>query len=97
MELRSLAFSVEPSSTIHNVIERMCTLDGTEKGFELYLIGNTYFSKTKEKRDVCRNGKTIFTTSISSRGGKIVRRALLWHLGCFMFYPMNNVLWKRDV
>ena len=51
----------------------------------------------REERDVCRDGRTIFTTSVSSKGGKIVRRALLWHLRCFMFHPMNNVLWKRDV
>ena len=51
----------------------------------------------REERDVCRDGRTIFTTSVSSKGGKIVRRALLWHLRCFMFHPKNNVLWKRDV
>ena len=51
----------------------------------------------REERDICRDGRTISTTSVSSRGGKIVRRALPWHLGCFMFYPMNNVLWKIDV
>ena len=56
-----------------------------------------YFSEMRKERDVCHDGRTIFTTSVSARGGKIVRRALLWHLGCFMFYPMNNVLWKRDV
>ena len=51
-----------------------------------------HFSKTRKERDVRRDGRTIFTTSISARGGKIVRRALLWHLGYFMFYPLNNVL-----
>ena len=56
-----------------------------------------YFSEMREERDVCRDGRTISTTSVSSRGGKIVRRALPWHLGCFIFYPMNNVLWKIDV
>ena len=86
---------MEPSSTIRNVMERVCTLDGIEKGSELYLMAAhicTYFSKAKEERDVCRDGRTIFTTLISTRGGKIVRRALLGHLGCFMFYPLNNVV-----
>ena len=48
----------------------------------------------REERDVCRDGRTIFTTSVSSKGGKIVRRALLWHVGCFLFYgrEMFNVL-----
>ncbi|XP_030936119.1 uncharacterized protein LOC115961252 [Quercus lobata] len=38
VELRNSSFSVEPSSTIRNVMERMCTLDGIEKGSELYLM-----------------------------------------------------------
>ena len=41
-----------------------------------------------KERDVCHDGRTIFTTSVSTRGGKIVRRVLLWQLGCFMFYPI---------
>ena len=87
---------MELSSTIRNVTERVCTVDGIEKGSKLYLMAAHIFQK-QEERDVCRDGRTIFITSVSSRGGKIVRRALLWHLGCFMFYLMNNVLWKRDV
>ena len=27
----------------------------------------------------------------------LLGRSLLWHLGCFMFYPFNNVLWKRKM
>ena len=49
MELRSLAFSVEPSSTIHNVIERVCTLDGIEKGSKLYLMAARIFQKWEKK------------------------------------------------
>ncbi|KAL0015691.1 hypothetical protein SO802_002760 [Lithocarpus litseifolius] len=38
VELRNLACSVEPSSTIRNVMKCVCTLDGIEKGSELYLM-----------------------------------------------------------
>ncbi|KAK9996755.1 hypothetical protein SO802_021441 [Lithocarpus litseifolius] len=51
VELRNLAFSVEPSSTIHNVIERVCTLDGIEKGSELNLMVVHIFQK-REKREM---------------------------------------------
>ncbi|KAL4611278.1 hypothetical protein ACB092_08G112300 [Castanea dentata] len=34
---------VEPSSTIRNIMERVCTLDGIEKGFELYLMAARIF------------------------------------------------------
>ena len=27
----------------------------------------------------------------------LLGRSLLWHLGCFMFYPLNNVLWEREM
>ena len=48
----------------------------------------------RKERDVCHDGRTIFTTPVSARGDKIVRRALLWHVGCFLFYgrEMFNVL-----
>ena len=45
VELRNSAFSVEPSSTIHNVMERVCTLDDIEKGSELYLMATRIFQK----------------------------------------------------
>ncbi|KAL4642656.1 hypothetical protein ACB092_02G036200 [Castanea dentata] len=38
VELRNSVFLVEPSSTIRNVIKCVCTLDGIEKGSELYLM-----------------------------------------------------------
>ena len=43
VELRNSAFSVEPSNTIRNVMERVCTFDGIEKGFEFYLIAAHIF------------------------------------------------------
>ena len=45
VELRNSACLVEPSSTIHNVMERVCTLDGIEKGSELYLMAACIFQK----------------------------------------------------
>uniref|UniRef100_A0A7N2LQF3 Uncharacterized protein n=1 Tax=Quercus lobata TaxID=97700 RepID=A0A7N2LQF3_QUELO len=51
VELRNSAFSVEPSSTIRNVMERVCTLDGIEKGSELYLMAARIFQK-REKREM---------------------------------------------
>ncbi|XP_075675018.1 uncharacterized protein LOC142644255 [Castanea sativa] len=38
VESRNLVISVEPGSTIRNVMERVCTLDGIEKGSELYFM-----------------------------------------------------------
>ncbi|KAL4628301.1 hypothetical protein ACB092_05G227300 [Castanea dentata] len=38
VELRNSAFSMEPGSSIRNVMECVCTLDGIEKGSELYLM-----------------------------------------------------------
>nr|POE81424.1 hypothetical protein CFP56_05925 [Quercus suber] len=51
VELRNSVFSVEPSSTIRNVMERVCTLDGIEKGSELYLMAARIFQK-REKREM---------------------------------------------
>ncbi|XP_030930868.1 uncharacterized protein LOC115956705 [Quercus lobata] len=51
VELRNSAFSMEPSSTIRNVMERVCTLDGIEKGSELYLMAAHIFQK-REKREM---------------------------------------------
>ncbi|XP_030933719.1 uncharacterized protein LOC115959453 [Quercus lobata] len=51
VKLRNSAFSMEPSSTIRNVMERVCTLDGIEKGFELYLMAARIFQK-REKREM---------------------------------------------
>ena len=45
VELRNSACLVEPSSTIHNVMECVCTLDGIEKGSELYLMAACIFQK----------------------------------------------------
>ena len=45
VELRNSVFSMEPSSTIRNVMERVCTLDGIEKGSELYLMAARIFQK----------------------------------------------------
>ena len=36
---------MELGSTIHNVMERVCILDGIEKGFELYLMETHIFQK----------------------------------------------------
>ena len=51
VELRNSVFSMEPSSTIRNVMERVCTLDGIEKGSELYLMAARIFQK-REKREM---------------------------------------------
>ncbi|KAL4638818.1 hypothetical protein ACB092_03G174300 [Castanea dentata] len=51
VELRNSAFSVEPSSTIRNVMEHVCTLDDIEKGSELYLMAARIFQK-REKREM---------------------------------------------
>ena len=51
VELRNSAFLVEPSSTIRNVMDRLCTLDGVEKGSELYLMAARIFQKP-EKREM---------------------------------------------
>ncbi|KAL4610421.1 hypothetical protein ACB092_08G048500 [Castanea dentata] len=51
VELRNLVFSMEPSSTIRNVMDLVCTLDGIEKGFELYLMAARIFQK-REKREM---------------------------------------------
>ena len=49
MELWNLACSVEPSSTIRNVMERVCNLDGIEKGSKLYLMAARIFQKWEKK------------------------------------------------
>ena len=36
---------MELGSTIHNVMECVCILDGIEKGFELYLMETHIFQK----------------------------------------------------
>ena len=51
VELRNSAFSVEPSSTIRNVMDCVCTLDGIEKGSELYPMAARIFQK-REKREM---------------------------------------------
>ncbi|KAL4611088.1 hypothetical protein ACB092_08G099200 [Castanea dentata] len=48
VELRNSTFSVEPSSTIRNVMEHVCTLDGIEKGSELYLMVARIFQKREK-------------------------------------------------
>ena len=48
MELWNLARSVEPS-TIRNVMERVCNLDGIEKGSKLYLMAARIFQKWEKK------------------------------------------------
>ena len=40
---------MEPSSTIRNVMKRVCTLDGIEKGSELYLMAARIFQKQKKR------------------------------------------------
>ncbi|XP_075633430.1 L10-interacting MYB domain-containing protein-like [Castanea sativa] len=51
VESRNLVISVEPGSTIRNVMERVCTLDGIEKGSELYFMAARIFQK-REKREM---------------------------------------------
>ena len=51
VELRNSACSVEPSSTIRNVMERVCISDGIKKGSELYLMAARIFQK-QEKREM---------------------------------------------
>ena len=50
VELRNSACSVEPSSTICNVMEHVCTLDGIEKGSKLYLMVARIFQNEKRER-----------------------------------------------
>ena len=49
VELRNSTCSVEPSSTIRNVMERVYTLDGIENGSELYLMATCIFQKRENK------------------------------------------------
>ena len=51
VELRNSASSLEPGSSIHDVMERVCTLDGVEKGSNLYLMVARIFQK-REKREM---------------------------------------------
>ena len=71
VELRDSACSVEPKSysSMH--------LGWNWEEFWTLLRGSPYFLKTKEKRDVCHDKRTTFTASISGKGSKIVRGALL--------------------
>ena len=43
VELRNSASSLEPGSSIRDVMERVCTLDGVEKGSNLYLMAARIF------------------------------------------------------
>ena len=49
VELRNSTCSMEPSSTIRNVMERVYTLDGIENGSELYLMAACIFQKRENK------------------------------------------------
>ena len=51
VELRNSASSLKPRSSIRDVMERVCTLDGVEKGSNLYLMAVRIFQK-REKRDM---------------------------------------------
>uniref|UniRef100_A0A2N9G4A6 Myb/SANT-like domain-containing protein n=1 Tax=Fagus sylvatica TaxID=28930 RepID=A0A2N9G4A6_FAGSY len=51
VELRNSASSLEPGSSIRDVMERVCTLDGAEKGSNLYLMAARIFQK-REKREM---------------------------------------------
>ena len=51
VELRNSASLMEPRSSIHDVMERVCTLDGAEKGSNLYLMAARIFQK-QEKREM---------------------------------------------
>ena len=51
VELRNSASSLEPRSSIHDVMEHVCTLDGVEKGSNLYLMVARIFQK-REKREM---------------------------------------------
>ena len=49
VELRNSTCSVESSSTICNVMERVCTLDGIKKGSKLYLMVAHIFIEMRER------------------------------------------------
>jgi hypothetical protein len=51
VELRNSASLMEPRSSIRDVMERVCTLDGAEKGSDLYLMAARIFQK-QEKREM---------------------------------------------
>uniref|UniRef100_A0A2N9GD09 Myb/SANT-like domain-containing protein n=1 Tax=Fagus sylvatica TaxID=28930 RepID=A0A2N9GD09_FAGSY len=51
VELRNSASLMEPRSSIRDVMERVCTLDGAEKGSDLYLMAARIFQK-REKREM---------------------------------------------
>jgi hypothetical protein len=51
VELRNSANLQESGSSIHNVMERVCTLDGVEKGSDLDLMVACIFQKG-EKREI---------------------------------------------
>ena len=51
VELRNSASLIEPRSNISDVIEHVCTLDGAEKGSDLYLLTARIFQK-REKREM---------------------------------------------
>jgi hypothetical protein len=51
VELRNSASSLESGSSIRDVMERVCTLDGVEKGSNLYLMAARIFQK-REKREM---------------------------------------------
>ena len=50
MELRNSASLMESRSSIHDVMERVCTLDGAEKGSNLYLMAARIFQKQEKKK-----------------------------------------------
>ena len=50
-ELRDSTCSIELSSTICNIMEHVCTLDGIEKSSELYFMVAHIFKK-REKREM---------------------------------------------
>uniref|UniRef100_A0A2N9HEM5 Myb/SANT-like domain-containing protein n=1 Tax=Fagus sylvatica TaxID=28930 RepID=A0A2N9HEM5_FAGSY len=51
VELRNSASLIEPRSNISDVMEHVCTLDGAEKGSDLYLMTARIFQK-REKREM---------------------------------------------
>uniref|UniRef100_A0A2N9E5N8 Uncharacterized protein n=1 Tax=Fagus sylvatica TaxID=28930 RepID=A0A2N9E5N8_FAGSY len=51
VELRNSSSLMEPRSSIRDVMERVCTLDGAEKGSNLYLMAARIFQK-REKREM---------------------------------------------
>ena len=88
---------MEASSTTRNIMERVCTLDVIEKGSELYLMITHIFQKQEKREMFVVMEEPYLQLQFLQEEARFVTRALFWHLGCFMFYPLNNVLWKREM